>query len=501
MSSAAGGARHVPATDPEVADVVIVGSGPSGSVAANVLCDAGLDVVLLDAGVSPPSGVLVKAAGATLFRTVDRSMIDDDRHDGDGDVEWYSSRSIGGLSNYWTSSVPRFAPGDFTDGEPLGDEYRWPIGYEDVAPYYERVERLMGITAGAPIPGLPEPVAAHRARVGKAWQELARAGNAAGHAIGPMPMAVGSPWMAVRRAREFSSYHCVIAPLVEAGRLRLRTGAHVSAVRRAAPSGTVEAVEFYDRFRGERNEVRCRAVVLAAGAVDTALILLRSRDADFPDGIGNARGLVGRYLTDHPREWWQIRTERELRAPNHLIYVARPPHGSTPPLLSTSHAIGLARPRDRLLAAAHRNTDRFGVQVFGTMVPQHEHRVALTEPSDHPFDDRPELHIRYDRATTDNLVTSRERLRSVMADAGLAITLPGPFRELKPGTSVHYSGTARMHDDPRHGVVDGVGRVHDAPDVIVADTSVFTTSPEKSPTLASMAIAARSCDHLATALR
>lgn len=108
--------------------------------------------------------------------------------------------------------------------------------------------------------------------------------------------------------------------------------------------------------------------------------------------------------------------------------------------------------------------------------------------------------LRYDDATTANVVAARERLVDVFASAGAALRLPGPFHDLTPGSSVHFGGTARMHRRPEFGVVDEWNRIHDAPNVVVGDSSCFTTGPEKNPTLTSMALAARAADHLAEEL-
>ena len=85
----------------------------------------------------------------------------------------------------------------------------------------------------------------------------------------------------------------------------------------------------------------------------------------------------------------------------------------------------------------------------------------------------------------------------LFASAGHDLAIPGPFHELVPGSSVHFAGTARMHDDPAFGVLDRWNRVHDAPNVVVCDSSCFPTGPEKNPTLTAMAIAIRAADHLA----
>src|SRR3954454_11968907 len=98
--------------------VIVIGSGPSGAMAAHRLVVGGVAVTMLDSGVHAPRGAVVRAGGNTLFRAVDRRQLETDRRAptvGDN-VEGWSSRSHGGLSNYWTGAVPRFAPDDFTEG-------------------------------------------------------------------------------------------------------------------------------------------------------------------------------------------------------------------------------------------------------------------------------------------------------------------------------------------------------------------------------------------------
>ena len=110
--------------------------------------------------------------------------------------------------------------------------------------------------------------------------------------------------MIARRGTEFGSYHCVVDPLRSSSTFRLVTGAQVTRLVWSPSTGRVEEVEYIDRHRGGRAVARGRAVVRATGAIDSTAILLRSRSADFRGGLGNERGLVGRYLHDHPREWW-----------------------------------------------------------------------------------------------------------------------------------------------------------------------------------------------------
>jgi choline dehydrogenase-like flavoprotein len=484
-------------------DVIVIGSGPCGAAAASRLVERGVSVTMLDAGLGAPAGLVVKAAGHTLYRRMGRKYYFADRLDPvkSPGVDWVSSLSHGGLSNYWTAAVPRFAPEDFTDGGRLDDRYVWPIAYEELVPFYEHAEGTLCVTAGDAISGVPSNRRTFPHRLPDDWRELLGRAVSAGHAAGALPMAKGRPWMIALRGTEFSSYHCVVRPLLSSPLFRLVSGAQVTRIRCSTATGQADGVEFVDRRCGTTQSVHGRAVVIAAGAIDSTTIVLRSTSPDFPQGIGNSAGLVGRYLHDHPREWWQVRTERPLRVLTHPVYVARSPYGASDPLFATSLTIGLAASSERLRMLYGGRTSTFGVQVFGTMVPTPDLGVTLDQTANaDPVQCPPTISLRYDQRALDNLRTSRDRIRDVFASAGIDADVPGPFDEPTPGSSIHFGGTLRMHADPAFGVVDAWNRMHDVPNVVVCDSSCFTTGPEKNPTLTAMAIALRAADRLASDL-
>lgn len=477
--------------------VVVIGSGPCGAAAAHQLVSRGVDVLMLDSGDAAPTGLLVRGAGNILFRRYGWGHYSNDRHvDDTGTVDWYSSLSLGGLSNFWTAAVPRFAPDDFTEGGRLDERYVWPVRYDDVAPFYELAERLLKVTVGDDIAGVPPGVGHRRHRLPADWSAVAEAAARNGEGVGVIPMAYGDRWMFARRATEFSSYQCVVEPLLQSPRFQLRGGAHVSRLSWNAKTGAVDAVEFVDRHSGRTEKVRARAVIVAAGAIDSTAILLRSTSDDFPSGLGNSAGLLGRYLTDHPREWWQASLDRPMRALAHPVYIARRAHADSDPLMATSQTVGLTSPVERLRTYVGRRTSTVGVQVFGTQVPKPDVGVTL-EPGDDPVHQRPRISLAYDDAALRNLISGRDRFRDVMRDAGLSTEILNPGHELRPGSSVHFAGTVRMHADPQFGMLDSWNRMYDVPNVAVADMSCFTTNPEKNPTLTAMALAIRAADHLA----
>jgi choline dehydrogenase-like flavoprotein len=483
----------MPDTDP---DVVVIGTGPTGAIAAATLVERGCRVLVLDAGQHVPGGVVVRAAGNTVMRRMAWADYASDRLDptSPADVDWYSSLSFGGLSNYWTAAVPRFAPEDFTEGARLDERYRWPVTYDALVPFYEQAEQFLTVTAGEPITRLPPNVSRYHHRLPDDWQAIAAAAAAAGHGVGAMPLAKGRPWMFARRGTEFNSYRCVLEPLQAAGRLDLLADARAVALNWSPSSGRVESVDHVSAAGGARSTVRARAFVVAAGAIDSTVLLLRSRSDDFPRGLGNTNDLVGRYLHDHPRQWWPADSARPLRLLTHPVYVTRDEYDSSTPLMATSLTIGLANQRQRLRTYYRGSGRTFGVQVFGTMVPTPERGVSLADAEPGT---RPRIDLRYDDATVANIESARQRLRAVLATGGCDIAARGPFHELRPGSSVHYGGSVRMHDDPSFGVLDGTNRMHDARNVAVVDSSAFTTGAEKNPTLTAMALAARAAASLA----
>ena len=217
----------------------------------------------------------------------------------------------------------------------------------------------------------------------------------------------------------------------------------------------VVAVEYVDRTTGDVRSLPVRGVALAAGAIDTTMILLRSTSTDFPDGLGNTNDLIGKYLHDHPREWWPATLDRPMRALAHPLYLARRPHADSTPLFATSLTIGLAARRDRLRTYVRGSSDAVGVQVFGTMVPQPDRGVAIDRAETPSVGQRPIVRLAYDTEAVTNIHESRTRITDEFAEVGLGVKVDGPFHDLQPGSSVHMAGTVRMHADPEFGVEGG----------------------------------------------
>jgi choline dehydrogenase-like flavoprotein len=474
-------------------------------MAAHELVRRGIPTVMLESGTRPPRGALVRVAGRNIFRLDDpvAPSGDDFEATGDPDTRWTFNLAPGGLSNQWTGAVPRFAPEDFTEGERLHERYRWPLRYDELAPFYAEAERHLEVTASpGDLPALPAGVAAHVRHLPADWRVVARTALEHGQGFTVLPLADGPPWLLARRSTAFNSFSAIVQRLQGSRLFELRTGAHALSAEWSGGKRRIEAVVYHDRARASEYRLSADAVVVACGALRSTKFLFNSACPDFPDGIGNGEGLLGRYLHDHPKEWWSFETDRPVSRLSPAAYLTRQPYDSSPPLLATSWTLGLASPRDRLLSLTPVRTRRVGVQVFGTMRPTEDRFVRPHRDKVDEFG-RPQLEvcIRFADDEVANVVASREHLVGVMAAAGYRCRLDPVVPQLVPGSAVHYGGTARMHRSRHFGVVDEWNRPFDVPNLVVADASCFTTNSEKNPTLTAMALAARAAAHLADDVR
>ena len=484
--------------------VVIIGSGPTGAIAAQELVRRGVPVTMLESGTDLQPGLLVRVSGRNYYRRVPE-MENGQRHIATGDprTDWYVNLAPGGLSNQWTGAVPRFAPEDFTEGERLHERYRWPLDYADLAPYYESVERRMHITADTrDVPQLPAGYADFHASLPADWQDVAKVAAAHGQGLTTMPLADGPPAMVVGRGTAFNSFTNLVRPLLSSPLFTLQTGAHALRLEWNGAKKKVDSVVYHRRTDGTEQRIEADAVIVACGALHSTKLLFDSACNDFPQGMGNAEGVLGKYLHDHPREWWVFDMDKPASLLSPSAYLTRLPYAASAPLLATSWTMGVVTTKDKIRSRFGQKGTAVGVQVFGTMIPSEAYYARPTDAKKDEFG-LPvlDLHIRYDDEVIAHMIAARKHLVCLMEDAGYRATLREVVPQLSPGSSVHYGGSARMHTSPKYGVLDGWNRMHDAPNVLVCDAACFTTGAEKNPTLTAMALAARAADRLADDLK
>src|ERR1700759_4785207 len=319
---------------PKSYDVCIVGSGAGGGMAAKILTEGGLSVALLEAGpnVDPEKDFKMLAwpydlphrgagVGGRASENCGEFLAPNGAWDIEGEpytsapgnsFQWFRSRIVGGRTNHWGRIALRFAPIDFTSNtrDGLGDN--WPITYNDIAPYYDKVESYIGVfgtkenVSSAP-DGVFLPPPKPRCTeilVKKACDKLniicipARMAILTKSVNGRLPCHYcGQCGRGCTTASNFSSSQVLIPPAMQTGKLTLITGAMVRSVV-MGKDGKASGISYVDKATRSEQRINARAIVLAASACESARILLNSRSTDFPDGVANSSGTVGRYLMD-----------------------------------------------------------------------------------------------------------------------------------------------------------------------------------------------------------
>jgi choline dehydrogenase-like flavoprotein len=319
-----------------VHDVVIIGSGAGGGTATKVLADLGISVVLLEAGPMLalsdlkehlwPYNVPHRGAGArgqaytggptgfTYSATFGGAQIEGEPYTvaPGSDFSWFRSRILGGRTNHYGRVTLRFADYDFKPRSTDGLGWDWPIAYDDLAPYYDKAERFIGVVGtpegirSAPdgIFQTPAPLRAHDTLVQRACARLGIRAVPARQAVitqatngRPPCHYCGQCGRGCVTASNYASSYVQIFPAMKTGRVQVIANAMARELLTDA-SGKVTAVSYVDKTTGSERQIRCRTVVLAASACESARLLLNSKSPRHPNGLANASGTVGRYLMD-----------------------------------------------------------------------------------------------------------------------------------------------------------------------------------------------------------
>jgi len=485
--------------------VIVIGSGPGGATAAHFLARAGIATTVLEGGPEHGSlGLTVRVRGATLVhwsarplaRRLDAVSFDNPQ------AELFEELAPGGLSNHWSNAVPRFSDIDFRDGTRAGESQTWPVGYADLAPWYDQVEPLLRIAGGtSDTPHVPAGKVRRVWKLPRAWDTLAERARVQGRDVLTLPYTYGAETTLSPTGNVFNAFDRLVKPAWKAGRLKVRFNARVIRLEWSAQTRGVTAVIYRDMTTGREERIPCGGVVVAAGALNTARILLESTSDDFPLGLGNTEGVLGRYLHDHPLGKLVIDLDKPV--PVHPpLYISRPTLERTDPLYAAAGAqwTGTMMVAKSLLSRHPGRMPWTGFSIFGTMAPTTENRVALDGTRRGDGTAGMVLHIHHPPESQRLLEQTRDQIMELMGQAGLGPRLRVFHTEIA-GNANHYGGTCRMHRSPRYGMLDAWGRMHAVRNVAVADSAVFTTGPEKNPVLTSMTLSARAADRLAQDLR
>lgn len=559
-------------------DAIIVGSGAGGGMAAKILSESGLTVAVLEAGpyfdpALDKDRTQLRPAWESPRRgasTPLRNFGDYDAAYGgwelDGepyttaegtDFGWFRSRMLGGRTNHWGRISLRFGPLDFKrkDHDGLGDN--WPISYDEVKPYYDRVDKLIGVF-GSKEGIFNEPDGFFLPPPKPRLHELyyIKGARKAGIPVIPSRLSILTKKLnndrgvcfycnqcnrACQIYADFSAGTCLIFPAQKStGRVDLYVNAMVREVL-TNNEGKATGVSYINKDNGADEVINGKVVVMGASACSTARILLNSKSSQHPNGLGNSSGVVGRYLHDSTgtsrsaivpellnrnvynedgvggmhvyTPWWLNDAKLDFPRGYHLEIwggLGQPSYGFgfNTTDLNKHFNLTVGGYGDKL----REDVKRFfgsvmGIAMRGESVPQYNNYCDI-DPYKVDKWGIPVLRFNYKWTDYERLQAkhSHDIMESIFDEMG-AITLgdkPGAesgYGLAKPGEIIHEVGTTRMGDDPKTSVTNKYSQLHDAENVFIVDAGTFVSQADKNPTWTILALSMRASEYIVEELK
>ena len=456
-------------------------------------------------------------------------LLDDYRNNGKVEMPLRSERvrAFGGTTLLWLGNTPRMLAADFRMRSRFGLAADWPISYDELEPYYGQAEAEIGVSGAAdnrlaerrstPFPMPPMPFSYADKRLNAAAQRI-------GIEVHHLPQARNSVPYRDRSACRTCSY-CRVCPVgakatfdrthglpaEQTGQARFITDATCLRIETDA-RGRARRVVYAGQDRVER-ALEAEVVIVAAGAIETARLLLLSSSPQFPDGLGNRSGLVGRHLMNHPCVQLAGRVAEPVyphragfeTSETFQYYATRTRDEKAGFLITFSNTGGLGPTPAELAADSplwgdalhHKVLDEFGhllgMSALVEQLPDYNNRVTLDpERRDHFGLPIPLVTYDFGQYARDGLANAERAMRSILEAAGaLGYTEPVFW------WSGHHMGTVPMGDNPATSVVDSWLRSHDVPNLYLISTGAWVTGGCANPTLTLSALALRTADQIA----
>jgi len=541
-------------------DAIVVGSGATGGWAAKQLSEAGLKVALLEAGraITPTEFTEHTPAYQLKYRDHDPEIsrtrpiqkqcyacmeynytwfVNDLENPystpADKPFTWQRLRVLGGRSLVWGRQSYRLSDNDFKAASRDGYGDDWPISYAELSPWYDIVEKYVGITGAAegnemlPDGQFLPPMKMScgevllRDRVKAKFNRTVTIGRAAVltqphngrnacHYCGPCERGC-------RTFSYFSSPFTTVADAQNSGNCTLITNAVVAHVNMDNATNKASGVTYVDRLTREVKEVRGKTVILCAQALESTRILLNSSTREYPNGLANASGALGHYLMDHVvgggagGELPNMNEKPNANEPDRPNGIYIPRFRNAPSTKKSSQFIrgygyqgsggavfnfGAEGYGATFKKAVKDGSYQIGLGAFGESLARWDNYIEIDKSLKDAWG-IPALRISMTHGDNEKVLMEDAAAQAAeMLEAAGAKNIKVQARTEMPGMAIHELGTARMGNDPKKSVLTPFNQTHDVKNLFVMDGASFVSSACQNPTLTMMAITVRGCSHL-----